>query len=83
MKEHKAHIYHSHFPKPDGDVNEHRAKKRLLELAEKYDVAILEDSPYFELAFSGEIYPPIKSFDTTGRVIYVGSYSKIVAPGIR
>lgn len=71
------------FQNPTGTSMSIERRKRLLELAEKYDVMILEDSPYFELAFSGEIYPPIKSFDTTGRVIYVGSYSKIVAPGIR
>ncbi|NLL38433.1 MAG: PLP-dependent aminotransferase family protein [Clostridiales bacterium] len=71
------------FHNPTGTTMSIERRKRLLELAEKYDVMILEDSPYFELAFSGEICPPIKSFDTTGRVIYVGSYSKIVTPGIR
>lgn len=71
------------FQNPTGTAMSIGRRKRLLELAEKYDVMILEDSPYFELAFSGKICPPIKSFDTTGRVIYVGSYSKIVTPGIR
>jgi 2-aminoadipate transaminase len=52
-------------------------------LAEKYNVIILEDSPYCELRYQGEPVPPIKSFDNSGRVVYVGSYSKTIAPGIR
>lgn len=71
------------FQNPMGATMSIRRRKRLLELAEEYDVMIIEDSPYFELAFSGEITPAIKSFDNEGRVIYVGSYSKIITPGIR
>ena len=44
---------------------------------------ILEDNPYGELRFSGTAVPAIKSFDTENRVIYAGSYSKVVAPGLR
>ena len=57
--------------------------RKFLELAAQYNVLILEDNPYFELRYSGEDVPTIKSLDTEGRVIYVGSFSKILSPGIR
>lgn len=58
-------------------------RKAVLELAKKYDFIILEDNPYGSLRFAGEDIPAIKSMDTEGRVIYCGSFSKILAPGIR
>jgi 2-aminoadipate transaminase len=71
------------FQNPTGEVMPLAARKRLLELAAKYDAAVLEDDPYRELRYDGEDVPAIKSMDTEGRVIYAGSFSKIVAPGIR
>ena len=56
-------------------------RKRLVELAEKYDFYILEDDPYKPIA--GETPKPIKYFDKSGRVIYISSFSKIIAPGLR
>jgi len=56
-------------------------RKRLVELAEKYDFYILEDDPYRPIA--GETPKPIKYFDKSGRVIYISSFSKIIAPGLR
>jgi 2-aminoadipate transaminase len=60
-----------------------QSRKRLLELSEKYNVIILEDDPYRELRYDGEDIPAVKSLDADGRVIYAGSFSKIIAPGIR
>lgn len=71
------------FQNPSGGTMSFEKRKRILELAEKYNFFILEDSPYFELRYSGEDIPTIKSLDKTGRVIFVGSYSKTIAPGIR
>lgn len=71
------------FQNPSGTTMSVERRKKLLELAEKYDVMILEDSPYFELRFRGENVPTIKSMDKSGRVIFAGSYSKILSPGIR
>ncbi len=71
------------FQNPGGSTLSLERRKKMLELAEKYDVMIIEDSPYFELRYSGESVPTIKSMDDTGRVIFCGSYSKVVAPGIR
>ncbi len=58
-------------------------RKKVLELAEKYDFIIFEDNPYGELRFSGEYVPTIKSMDKNGRVAYFGSFSKILSPGMR
>ena len=58
-------------------------RKKLVELANKYDVIVVEDNPYGALRFEGEILPAIKSFDTEGRVIYLGTMSKVYCPGLR
>ena len=71
------------FQNPSGSVMPAEARRRLLGLAERYGVMILEDSPYFELHYDGGLVPPIKSMDTKGLVIYAGSYSKVISPGIR
>ncbi|WP_259639844.1 PLP-dependent aminotransferase family protein [Pseudomonas syringae group genomosp. 3] len=71
------------FQNPTGVTLSLARRRRIVELANEYDVYILEDSPYRELRYAGETLPPIKSFDTEGRVIYLGSFSKILAPGLR
>lgn len=71
------------FQNPTGTTMSLPKRKRMLELASKYDVLILEDNPYGDLRFSGEEMPTVKSLDTEGRVIYAGSFSKILSPGMR
>ena len=71
------------FQNPTGITQSLEKRKKLLELAEKYDCYIIEDNPYGDLRFAGENVAAIKSFDTNGRVIYVGSFSKTLSPGIR
>lgn len=71
------------FQNPSGKTLSLERRREMISLAEKYNVMILEDSPYFELRYSGEPVPAIKSMDEHGRVIYAGSYSKVLAPGIR
>lgn len=71
------------FQNPSGRTMPESRRREMLALAEKYNVMILEDNPYFELRYSGEPVPAIKSMDVNGRVIYAGSYSKVLAPGIR
>ncbi|MBQ7036432.1 MAG: PLP-dependent aminotransferase family protein [Clostridia bacterium] len=73
----------STFQNPSGITMSAEKRKRLLDLASKHDFYILEDNPYGELRFTGEDVPTIKSFDTEGRVIYAGSYSKTISPGLR
>jgi len=71
------------FQNPSGATMSLEKRKRLYDLAKQYGVLILEDNPYGELRVSGEPVPAIKSFDTEGIVIYAGSFSKILAPGLR
>jgi len=71
------------FQNPMGVTMPLERRKRLVELAVKYDVMILEDSPYFELRYEGAPVPCVKSLDTTGHVLFSGSFSKVVAPGLR
>lgn len=71
------------FQNPSGITMSVEKRQKLLALAEKYDFYILEDNPYGELRYKGEDVPTIKSFDAIGRVIYAGSYSKTISPGLR
>ncbi len=71
------------FQNPGGSTMSFEKRKAVYELAKKYGVLILEDNPYGDLRVSGENVPAIKSLDDEGLVIYSGSFSKVVAPGIR
>lgn len=71
------------FQNPSGKTWSVERRIKLIELANKYDVAIIEDNPYGELRFEGEILPSIKHFDTEGRVAFLGTFSKILCPGLR
>lgn len=71
------------FQNPTGVTMSLDKRKRLIELANKYDVLVLEDNPYGDLRFKGEDIQTLKSLDTEGRVIYAGSFSKILSPGMR
>lgn len=71
------------FQNPSGVTMSWEKRKRLYELASKYGVLILEDNPYGDLRYSGQHIPNIKSIDTQGIVIYSGSFSKILSPGLR
>ncbi len=71
------------FQNPSGVTMSLAKRKAVYELALRYGVVILEDNPYGELRFAGEDIPTIKSMDTEGIVCYCGSFSKILAAGIR
>lgn len=71
------------FQNPSGVTMSLEKRKKVYELARKYDVLIIEDNPYGDLRYSGESVPNIKSLDTDGIVIYAGSMSKVISPGIR
>lgn len=71
------------FQNPSGATMSLEKRKAVYELAKKYGLLILEDNPYGDLRVSGEDVPSIKSFDEDGIVIYAGSFSKLLAPGIR
>lgn len=71
------------FQNPSGITMSFEKRKAVLALSVKYNVPIVEDNPYGDLRFAGEEVPAIKSMDTTGNVIYVGSFSKVLSPGLR
>lgn len=71
------------FQNPSGVTMSLEKRKKVYELAKKYGVMIIEDNPYGDLRYSGENLPNIKSFDTDGIVIYAGSFSKVISPGMR
>jgi 2-aminoadipate transaminase len=71
------------FQNPTGVTMSLPRRKRLMELANRFNLIILEDSPYREIRYQGQHLPSLKSLDTEGRVIYLGSFSKILAPGLR
>lgn len=71
------------FQNPAGITASLEKRKAMLELAEKYDVLIIEDNPYGDLRFTGEDVPTLKSMDKDGRVVYCGSFSKVLSAGMR
>lgn len=71
------------FQNPSGKTWSIERRKKLVDLANKYNIAIIEDNPYGELRFEGEILPAVKHYDTEGRVAFLGTFSKILCPGLR
>jgi 2-aminoadipate transaminase len=71
------------FQNPTGKTWSVERRKKLIELANRFDVPIVEDNPYGELRFEGERPPAVKSFDTDGRVLFLGTFSKTFCPGMR
>lgn len=71
------------FNNPTGVTLPLEKRKLVYELACKYDTLIVEDDPYGDLRYTGESLPSIKSLDKDGRVIYLGTFSKTIAAGLR
>lgn len=71
------------FQNPSGITMSLEKRKYLYQLAKQYQVLILEDNPYGDLRVNGKHIPAIKSFDEDGIVIYAGSFSKVISPGMR
>jgi 2-aminoadipate transaminase len=71
------------FKNPTGVTIPSARRLRLAELSNRYGVVLIEDDPYGALRYRGEESAPIKSHDRSGSIVYLGSFSKIVAPGLR
>lgn len=71
------------FQNPSGVTLSEERRRHLVQLAARYGLAVVEDDPYGEIRFEGSPPPAIKSFDFDGRVLYLGSFSKIAFPGLR
>ena len=71
------------FQNPTGRTWSLERRQRLVELATRYEIPVIEDNPYGELRFEGELLPSLKSMDTAGLVIGTGTFSKTFCPGMR
>lgn len=71
------------FQNPSGTDLPLTRRKRLVELAAEYGVLVVEDDAYGDLRFEGEPKPRLAALDQAGWVLHVGTFSKILAPGIR
>lgn len=71
------------FQNPSGRTWPLERRKQFMEIISKYEIPVIEDNPYGELRYKGEYFPSLKSMDTKGLVIYLGTFSKILAPGTR
>lgn len=71
------------FQNPSGRTWPLERRQKFMEIVNKYEVNVIEDNPYGDLRFRGEFLPALKSLDTTGLVLYFGTFSKILSPGFR
>ena len=71
------------FQNPTGRTIGIERRRRIAELSAKYGVIVAEDDPYHDLRYSGQELPTIKSFDREGFVVFMGSFSKVISPGLR
>ena len=71
------------YQNPSGITMSLEKRHAVYDLAKKHGVLILEDNPYGDLRYVGDYIPSIKSFDEDGIVMYAGSFSKVISPGMR
>lgn len=71
------------FQNPTGVTLPLDRRRTIAQLAERYDVLVAEDDPYRALRYRGDSLPAIKAFDRAGRVALLGSFSKVISPGLR
>ncbi len=71
------------FQNPAGVVMPEKRRRKIIDIANEYDLIVAEDDPYGKLRYEGEFIKPIKAFDDEGRVIYLSTFSKILSPGFR
>ncbi len=71
------------FQNPSSRTWSLERRKEFMKVINKYEIPVIEDNPYGELRFEGEAQPALKSLDTKGLVVFLGTFSKILAPGYR
>lgn len=71
------------FQNPSGRTWSLERRHQFMEIVERHDVWVVEDNPYGELRLEGEPIPSLKSFDRRGRVLALGTFSKVFCPGLR
>ena len=91
LKEYKPKLFYviPHYQNPTGITLSLERRKKLMEIVAKTNIIVIEDDPYVELRYyadlksMGERLPSLKSFDRNNQVVYLGSFSKTVSPGLR
>lgn len=73
----------SNFSNPTGSCMTDADKAELVAILDRHDVPLVEDDVYGDLSFDGVRPKAVKAFDTSGRVLYCGSFSKTASPGLR
>lgn len=73
----------SNFQNPTGRTMSAERREQMIEIANKHDIMIMEDDPYGAIRFAGDDIEPVKFYDNEERVIYLSTFSKILAPGLR
>ncbi|MCE5342831.1 MAG: PLP-dependent aminotransferase family protein [Eubacteriales bacterium] len=71
------------FQNPTGRTLASERREPIARMAEKYGFLAVEDDPYRDLRYAGAFLPPIKEYDHSDHVVYMGSFSKIISPGMR
>ena len=71
------------FQNPTGRTWTLERRYKFMEIINKYEIPVIEDNPYGELRFENENMPALKSLDTKGLVVFLGTFSKILVPGYR
>jgi len=71
------------FHNPTGVTMSRARREALLELASRHGIYVVEDSPYRSVRFDGTPEPSLKALDRNGNVIHLGTFSKLIAPGLR
>ena len=71
------------FHNPTGITLSLERRKHLVEISSRYGVPLVEDNPYGELRYSGQKIASLRSLDPSGQVIYMGTFSKVMCPGLR
>lgn len=71
------------FQNPTGKTWSMERRKRFMDVINKFEIPVIEDNPYGELRFEGEMLPSLRAMDEKGLVAFLGSFSKIFCPGYR
>jgi 2-aminoadipate transaminase len=71
------------FQNPSGINLTLERRREILGIASRYDLLIVEDSPYRELRFVGDLIPSLRTLDNDGRVVQMKTFSKVFCPGFR
>ncbi len=71
------------FQNPSGVTMSLGRRRKLLQLAYKHEIPVVEDSPYRDLRFTGQSVPPIYALDKENQVMMLGTFSKLLCPGLR